>query len=351
MSAAYGFSAHRIRVIVTATTQLAARQLAVDLSTDPALQIKTTISATELVEQLEQFKPAVVLLDTELTGAETPQLAKALAHLRSIAVVIYAPANERAGLILDALESGAIATTTKPASISETPGTIARLIRTLRAAAAASIPNLIAKPEFPAVTGRSSPSILAMGAGIGGLPALAGVITQLPKSAPGTMVITGLDGSLTAEWTHRMSRRCSMQMKHAADGDTIESGQILIAPGGSHMLIRRSQRGLAVNIKPGPSVFHQRPSLDLLFNSLSEAAARSSVAAVFSGSGVDGVAGLLNLRQAGGRTLAQLPQTCPCDELPTRVLHTQAAAIALPANEIAKKLLEFAEQSELPRAA
>jgi two-component system chemotaxis response regulator CheB len=351
MPVAFGSPARPIRLIITAASQLAVRQLARDLSADAGLQVKTAISATELVELSEPFKPTAVLLDTQLTGEETPQLARALAHLRNVAVVLYASASDRTSAILDALENGAIAVVTKPALVSQTAGSASSLIRALRSAAGASIPNLTAKTEFAKVTGQSSPSILALGAGMGGLPALTGVLMQLPANSPACIAVTGLSGALTADWTYRMSQRSSMPIKLAADGDAIQSGRVLIAPGDSHLIVRRSQGGLTVAVKPGPAVFHQMPSLELLFNSLADTAAARTVAAVFSGSGVDGVAGLLNLRKAGGRTIAQSPQTCACDELPTRALRTGGADIELPANEIANKLLECASEIQLPRAA
>jgi two-component system chemotaxis response regulator CheB len=341
----------RIRAIVTAATPLAARQLSRDLAGDSSLQITAVSSVAALFDQITLARPNVILLDTQLAGENTPQLVQGLTQQRQIAVALRTDSHDRSSLLLDSLDRGALAITTKPSSIGQTAETTPNLIWTLHAAAGASIQNLIAPTEFEKVTGSTSSSILALAAGMGGLAALTGVLAQLPNDAPAGIAVTGLPGYLTAAWVDRIASRCSVRIKQAVDGDTLRPGQILIAPGDSHTLIRRGPGGWTTAVKAGPAVFHQKPSIEVLFNSLVETTGQSTVAAVFSGAGVDGVAGMLSLRKAGGRTIAESPSISVCSDLPTRAQRCGSAEITLPANQIAQKMLEFAAQIQLPRAA
>jgi two-component system chemotaxis response regulator CheB len=142
-----------------------------------------------------------------------------------------------------------------------------------------------------------------------------------------------------------------MRVRHAVNGDTFQPGELLVAPGGLQTMVCRAGTGLKLAIKDGPAVFHQKPSLEVLFSSLADTAARNTVAAVLSGAGVDGVTSMLSLRRAGARTLAESPQSSACGELPNRAVQCGAAEFTAPANQIAEKMLSLASAGSLSRAA
>jgi two-component system chemotaxis response regulator CheB len=352
MSIAAGSGFNRVRVLVAAPAKLSAAQLKRDLAVDPNVEVTTACTTSELFDGITLARPSVVLLDTKLAGSFTAQLVQGLVHQRQIAVVLRTDATENTTLLLDALEAGALAISTKPLSIGQTAELTPALICTLHAAATASIANLTARHDFAKVSTAPSSNIIALGAGIGALPVLNGILSQLPADVPGTIAVTDLPGYLTNAWIERIASRCQARVKCAANGDLIRTGQVLIAPGDLHAVVHRGNGGaLSISLKNGPAVFHQKPSMEVLFNSLAESAGSSTTAAVLGGSGVDGVAGLLTLKKSGARTIAQLPQSCVCSDLPTRCQRGGCIDQLLPPNQIAENLLKQSNQSPLPQAA
>ncbi len=346
-----GSTPRRIRAVITASTALSAHQLTRDLATDHILDLSTACNVGELFDRITLARPAVVLLDTQLAGENTPQLIQGLVHQRNIAVVLRADGRENPAHLLDCIEQGALSITTKPVSTFSSAELTPSLIWTIRAAAGASISNLIRPSVFPRATGSSSSNIFALGSGIGGLSALGGVLTQLPTDAPGCIAVTDLPAYLTGAWVDRLKARCQASIKQAENGDAIRAGQILVAPGDKHLFVRRGTNGWTVAVKNGPAVFHQRPSLEVLFNSLADSAPSSTIAALFSGTGVDGAAALLGLRKSGARTVAQTPDTAVCSDLLLRAQRCHSIELSLPANEIAQKMLNLAAEMQLSKAA
>jgi two-component system chemotaxis response regulator CheB len=133
-----------------------------------------------------------------------------------------------------------------------------------------------------------------------------------------------------------------MDVKEAEDGDALRGGLALIAPGDFHMLLRRSGGRYYINVKTGPRVCYQRPSVDVLFSSVAEAAGADAVGALLTGMGNDGAQGLLKMRQSGARTIAQDEATCVVYGMPREAVQLGAAAQVLPLPAIAEAMLAAA---------
>jgi two-component system, chemotaxis family, protein-glutamate methylesterase/glutaminase len=148
----------------------------------------------------------------------------------------------------------------------------------------------------------------------------------------------------TRSFADRLNTICRVRVREAEDGDGVFTGQALIAPGGRHMLLRRSGARYYVQIKDGPQVFHQKPSVEVLFQSVAQAAGRNAVGAILTGMGADGAKGLLLMRQAGARTIAQDEATSVVFGMPQEAIKCGGAqqVIALP--NIARTLLDLAGQ-------
>jgi len=127
-------------------------------------------------------------------------------------------------------------------------------------------------------------------------------------------------------FANRLDATCAMTVKEAADGDPLPRGTALIAPGDFHMLLRKGASGYYVSVKTGPRVCYQRPSVDVLFSSVAEAAGADAAGVLLTGMGADGARGLLKMRQAGARTIAQ-------DEATSVVFGMPREAIALGATD------------------
>jgi two-component system chemotaxis response regulator CheB len=256
---------------------------------------------------------------------------------------------------IDALAAGAVDVVAKPGSAYSVEALSGLLIQKIKQASRARIP-VAAPPDprggraiaphndsnVPRAMAETTHKVLAIGASTGGVQALTTVLTAFPPDAPGTLVVQHMPPKFTASFAQRLNGMCNVRVKEAADGDLVTVGQVLIAPGGLHMVLRRSGAQYYVEVKDGPEAFHQRPSVEVLFKSVAQAAGANAVGALLTGMGADGATGLLNMREAGGRTLAQDEASCVVFGMPMEAIRCGAAEKVVPIEQIAREMLAFA---------
>jgi two-component system chemotaxis response regulator CheB len=185
-------------------------------------------------------------------------------------------------------------------------------------------------------------TIIAIGASTGGTEAIATVLRAFPKETPGIVVVQHIPPQFSRAFADRLDQMCQIDVKEAEDGDTLRDGLALIAPGDFHMLLRRNGGRYYVSVKSGPRVCYQRPSVDVLFSSVAESAGADAVGALLTGMGNDGAQGLLKMRHAGARTIAQDEATCVVYGMPREAVELGAAAQVLPLPTIAEAMLAAA---------
>ena len=186
--------------------------------------------------------------------------------------------------------------------------------------------------------------ILAIGASTGGVQALTQVLGALPSNAPGTLVVQHMPALFTKSFAERLDKECAVHVKEAQDGDRVLPGQVLIAPGGYHMLLQRSGATYYVAVKDGPAVCRQKPSVEVMFHSVAKYAGANAVGAILTGMGDDGAEGLLAMRKAGAHTIAQDEQTCVVFGMPKEAIRKGGAESVLPLQKIAATLIHYATQ-------
>jgi two-component system chemotaxis response regulator CheB len=147
----------------------------------------------------------------------------------------------------------------------------------------------------------------------------------------------------TSSFAERLDGECQVKVKEAQNGDRVIPGQVLIAPGGLHMLLRRSGANYYVNVKDGPRVCRQIPSVEVLFNSVAKYAGANAVGAILTGMGDDGAKGLLNMRNNGAHTIAQDEESSIVFGMPKEAIECGAVEKIVPLSDIAKNLIEFAQ--------
>jgi two-component system, chemotaxis family, protein-glutamate methylesterase/glutaminase len=268
-------------------------------------------------------------------------------------VIISSLAQHSCRTALEAMELGAVEVLAKPGgpySVGELRETLAA---TIRAAAAARVRS--AKPPQPFATtpeklktaqahGAAASSlqphgIIAIGASTGGTEAIANLLRVFPANAGPVLVVQHIPPGFSRAFANRMNEICAIDVKEAEDGDVLRSGLALVAPGDFHMLLRKSGSQYFVNVKTGPRVCYQRPSVDVLFFSMAETAGPLATAALLTGMGSDGSQGLLKMRQAGAHTIAQDEASCVVFGMPREAIRIGAAEKVLPLGQIAPALL------------
>ena len=188
----------------------------------------------------------------------------------------------------------------------------AQLADKLRAAAQVR-PIKRAVSQQPSATARigsralaeTTNKVVAIGASTGGTEALKEVLTRMPPNSPGILVVQHMPANFTRAFADRLNGLCKINVREAKDNDSALPGTCLIAPGNYHMLLKRSGARYYVQIKTGPMVHHQRPAVDVLFNSTAQFAGANAVGVILTGMGADGADGLLKMKTSGSKTIAQ----------------------------------------------
>jgi two-component system chemotaxis response regulator CheB len=245
---------------------------------------------------------------------------------------------------IDALAAGAVEVLCKPGGSFSVGSMTSDLAEKIKLAAGVRIPARRPSPSrfAPALSmAETTHKIVALGASTGGVQALTEVLTRLPADAPGTVIVQHMPAKFTESFAARLNEQTQIRVKEAQHGDIVAPGMALIAPGGKHMVLRRSGSIYQVELNQGPEVHHQRPSVDVLFESVAQYAAANAVGAILTGMGADGALGLLKMRQAGARTIAQDEASCVVFGMPMEAIRLSAAEHVAALDEIAGMLIRL----------
>ena len=186
--------------------------------------------------------------------------------------------------------------------------------------------------------------IICIGASTGGTEALRDVLEELPADSPAIIIVQHMPEKFTNAFARRLNSLCAIEVKEAEDGDVVQAGRALIAPGNQHMLLRRAGSRYTVNIVDGPHVSRHRPSVDVMFRSAAQNAGRNALGIILTGMGDDGARGLLEMRQAGCHTLAQDEDSCVVFGMPKEAIQRGAAAKVVPLKRVADEIVAFSQR-------
>jgi len=253
----------------------------------------------------------------------------------------------------------------KPNGSSSAPTDGWQLAEKIRAAAGArvGVPRLnppppsrpapkLAPPAFNSES-RYFPArkIILLGASTGGTEALKTVLTDLSGDLPGICVVQHIPAQFSKAFADRLNQLCAMEVREAQHGDVLRRGLALVAPGGFHLVLKWNSASYTVDLSQGPQIHHQRPAVDILFDSAVRCGAGPhAVAALLTGMGADGAAGLLRLRQAGAKTIAQDEATCVVFGMPREAIRLGAAQQVVPLPQIAGRLEQLISAVAVPGA-
>jgi two-component system chemotaxis response regulator CheB len=295
------------------------------------------------IERMRNDWPDVIVLDVEMPRMDGLTFLRKIMSERPTPVIICSSLTQHgAETTVEALAAGAFHVIAKP-----TLGlrdflndASADLISTIRAAAQAKVKRLPRSGAAPTVrfnadvmlsaeTGGAlkvtTERIVAIGTSTGGTQALEDVLTRLSRTTPGIAVVQHMPAMFTAQFAERLNKLCQISVAEAKNGDRLLAGHALIAPGGKHMLVKRSGAQYHVEVKEGPPVNRHCPSVDVLFRSVAQAAGRNATGVIMTGMGDDGARGLLEMLNAGARTLAQNEETCVVFGMPREAIRMGAA--------------------------
>ncbi|MFT3785583.1 MAG: chemotaxis response regulator protein-glutamate methylesterase [Tepidisphaeraceae bacterium] len=303
-------------------------------------------------DKIVALKPDVVTLDVEMPRMDGITFLRALMKHYPVPVIVCSsltPSGSRTAI--EAMDAGAVDVLCKPDGMYSIESLTHTLIEKCKLAARTKPRAVTARPESAPGAARpaslamaeTTDKILAIGASTGGVQALTEVLTAFPRNAPGTVIVQHMPAKFTASFAERLNKDCQVEVREARNGDRVIPGRVLIAPGGFHMVLRRSGAEYLVEIIDGPDVHHQKPAVEVLFNSVARYAGANAVGAILTGMGADGAAGLLNMRKAGARTIAQDEASCVVFGMPMEAIKLGAAERIVPLQDVARTLMAFAQ--------
>lgn len=350
--------ARPVRVLIVDDSAVVRQLLTRELKRDPMIEVVGTAPDPYIArDKIVSLKPDVLTLDIEMPRMDgVTFLHKLMEHHPMPVIVLSSLTEAGTRTALEAMAAGAVEVLHKPGSAYTVGDMGAVLAETIKTAARARARPASAAPPVPVEKRRpaaaeprhslaeTTDKIFALGASTGGVQALTEVLTALPATAPGTLIVQHMPAKFTASFAGRLDGICAMEVKEAADGDTVIPGRALIAPGGLHMLLRRSGARYYVEVRDGPEVHHQRPSVEVMFNSVAKYAGANAVGAILTGMGADGATGLLAMRKAGARTIAQDEASSVVFGMPMEAIKCGGAEFVVPLPQVATKLLALARQ-------
>ncbi len=366
---------HRIKVLIVDDSASVRTTLSDIISADPDLEVMGTASDPYIaVERIRQQVPDVIFLDIELPRMDGITFLKKIMSQRPIPVVICSSLTEDGSrTLMEALEAGAVDVVTKPRvdTAQFLQESAMRICDAAKAAAQARLKGLarpaprlnveaklsadVVIPPLSAARAATvkagmpeTEPVICIGASTGGTEALREVLEALPADSPGIVIVQHMPEKFTNAFARRLDSLCAMTVKEAEDGDVVQQGRVLIAPGNHHMALTRSGSRYTVKIIDGPHVSRHRPSVDVLFRSAAQYAGRNALGILLTGMGDDGAKGLLEMRGMGSQTVAQDEESSVVFGMPKEAIELGAAQRILPLRKVAHEIVTFGRRTLTP---
>ena len=352
-------NAREIKVIIVDDSAVVRQVMEQVLSRDP--EIRVIAHAMDPIFAQEKMKkewPDVILLDVEMPRMDGITFLRKIMAEHPTPVIICSSLTEKgAETTMQALAAGAFAIFTKPSLGVKNYLVDASmdLVAAVRAAAGARVAKMPPQAKIPPQAAPRAPQkftadavlapgfeamavtterFTAIGTSTGGTQALEFVLSSLPRTCPGLVVVQHMPEKFTAAFAQRLDRICEIEVREARTGDRVIPGRAIIAPGGQHLVVKRSGAQYVVEVVAAPPVNRHCPSVDVLFRSCAKYAGRNVVGVIMTGMGDDGARGLLEMHQAGARTIAQDEESCVVFGMPKEAIKLGAADRVVPLSAI-----------------
>lgn len=341
--------------------------------------IEVIATASDPVFALDKMRlqwPDVLIVDIEMPRMDGISfLRKIMAERPTPVVICSSLADKGSKASFEALAAGAVAIITKPkmglkSFLEDAANDIQQAVRTaaranLRALSRGSGAGAVHDLGLPkTVAGGSSASlgatphaadnhaglerttdqVVAIGTSTGGTQALEAILTRLPSTCLGIVIVQHMPSMFTAMFSERLNHLCRVEVREAQNGDRVLPGRALIAPGGKHMALKRNGAQYVVEVSDGPLVNRHKPSVDVLFRSVARVAGANALGIIMTGMGDDGARGLKEMRDAGARTIAQDEASCIVFGMPMEAIKLGAAEHVMPLEQVPAAIISYSSQ-------
>lgn len=358
----------RVQVMIVDDSAVVRQALTEVLNADPGIEVLCAVADPLLaMERMKTKWPQVIVLDVEMPRMDGLTFLRKIMSERPTPVVICSTLTEAgAATTLEALAAGAVSIVTKPKLglrrfIEDASADLASAVK---AASHANVNRLrvahrtepqqqpgavspkftadaILAPSGPRAMQQTTERIIAIGTSTGGTQALEQVLTCLPRVSPGIAIVQHMPEKFTAAFASRLNNLCQIEVREAKHGERLLPGLALIAPGGKHMMLKRSGAYYYMEVIDGPLVNRHRPSVDVLFRSAAKCAGANVLGVIMTGMGDDGARGLKEMRDAGASTIAQDEASCVVFGMPKEAIRMGGAQRVQSLSELPRSILDF----------
>ena len=341
-----------IRVLIVDDSAVVRKVMTEELSRYDDIDIVgTAVDPYVARDKIVELRPDVITLDLEMPRMDGLSfLAKLMKHYPMPVVVLSSLTPKNSELALKALDLGAVEVLCKPGAAYSTKNISHNLALAIRSAAVANVNHHTdtsqAVPEKTPISNllvQTTHKVLAIGASTGGTKAIEAVLTCMPSTTPGTVIVQHMLEHFTTSCAQRLNEICPMEVREASDNDRVVPGVALIAPGNQHMVLIRNGGTYVVKLKGGPRVHYQRPSVDVLFQSVAKNAGRNAVGVMLTGMGPDGAKGMPAMKESGAHTMAQNEATCVVYGMPGEAVKIGAVNEELALSKIPRAIVRALE--------
>ncbi len=340
----------KIKVLIIADSALLCsilKQMIGSFSDMEAIDVATNPSQAQ--NMIRTSKPDVLMLDVEMPGMGGLTFLEKLMRLQPMPVLLVSSLTKRGSkAALRALELGVVDFMPKPGInevMQEYADDMADKIRTAsrskaRLARQYSDTTIPAIP-LPALGNRitSTEMVIILGASTGGTEAIKEFLIKLPADTPGILIAQHMPESFTKSFAERLDSLCKISVVEAQGNERVLPGHAYIAPGHSHLLLKRSGETYMTELSKAPPVNHHRPSVEVLFRSAARHAGTSVIGVMLTGMGKDGANAMLEMHQAGAYNFAQNEETCIVFGMPREAIAVGAVDEVVPIQDMARRVL------------
>ena len=339
-----------VKVLIVDDSAVVRKILSRQLSQHNGIEVVGTAPDSFIArDKILALQPDVLTLDLEMPRMDGITFLRKLMKHHPMPVIVLSSLTPKGGkMALEALAAGAVEVIAKPGPAYSVGEACTELVGTIKFASRAQInkktidqndttPQRLSMAE-------TTNKIFAIGASTGGVQAISRLLSALPANAPGILIVQHMPAHFTTSFAERLNNECAVNVSEAKNGDRVIPGRALIAPGGLHMLLQRSGASYYVSVKDGPPVCRQKPSVELMFNSVAKYAGANAVGAILTGMGNDGAGGLLSMRENGAHTIAQDEASSVVFGMPKEAIERNAVEKIMPLSDIAQAMINLAQK-------
>ena len=333
-------SRDKIRVLVVDDSLFFRSMLVRGFSCAPDIEVVgEAFDPYDARDRLLGLEPDMMTLDIEMPNMNGVEFLKILLPQWKIPVLVISSRGDLADV---AIRAGATDFFQKPERANK--AAVEAFLAELPARARAVISKTRKASVSPSTAGSMSGSVVALGASTGGTQATARIVKSLPRDFPGMLIVQHMPPDFTRMYAENLDRDCALTVEEARDGDKVERGRVLIAPGGKrHMEVQRRSDGNYVHLVAGEKVNGHCPSVDTLFYSMAkQLPGRFSVGVLLTGMGTDGARGLLAMRNTGAYTVGQDEKSSVVYGMPREAFEIGAVTRQAPLENIADLIVRYA---------